>query len=54
MQRTFSTGIENISASCLRRSWVACEADHEISLPSRNSATAQDGLCDPWVWIAKS
>ena len=41
-------------ASCLRSAWVACEADHEVSLPSRNSATAQDGPIEPWVWMAKS
>src|SRR5262245_47809218 len=44
----------NIFASCLRRLCVACEADHEVSLPSLNSATAQEGPMEPWVLIAKS
>src|SRR5262249_8899439 len=54
MQCTFSAGRPNISASCLRRLWVACDADHDVSLPSLNSAIAQDGPIEPWVWIAKS
>src|SRR6516162_6602747 len=54
MQRTLSAGIANMVASCLRRLWVACEADQEVSLRSLNSATAQDGPIEPWVWIAKS
>ena len=54
MQRTSSSGIANIFASCLRRLWVACEADHEVSLPSLNSATAQEGPIEPCVWMAKS
>src|SRR5947209_18328217 len=44
----------NIVASCLRRSCVACEADQEVSCPSLNCATAQDGPIEPWVWMAKS
>src|SRR5215467_14407748 len=54
MQRTLSTFMPNIMASCLRRSWVACEADQEVSFPSLNCATAQDGPIEPWVWMAKS
>ena len=54
MQRTFSGGRSNILASCLRRLWVACDADQDVSLPSLNSATAQDGPIEPWVWMAKS
>src|SRR5262249_5508448 len=53
-QYTLSAGRLNSPESCLRRSWVPCEADHEVSLPSLNSATAQDGPIEPWVWIAKS
>ena len=47
MQRTPSTGMPNMVASCLRRSWVAGEADQEVSLPSLNSATAHDGPIEP-------
>src|SRR5512132_4075051 len=54
MQVTLSAGMPNIVASCLRRLCVACDADHEVSLPSLNSATAQDGPIEPWVWMAKS
>src|SRR6266508_2329232 len=54
MQRTLSAGMPNMVASCLRRLCVACEADHEVSLPSLNSATAQEGPIEPWVWMAKS
>src|SRR5262245_18332107 len=54
MQRTLSRGMPNMFASCLRRLCVACEADHEVSLPSLNSATAQDGPIESWVWMAKS
>src|SRR5258708_21193823 len=54
MQRTLSAGMPNMVASCLRRLWVACEADQEVSLPSLTSATAQDGPIEPWVWMAKS
>src|SRR6476646_6811317 len=54
MQRTFSAGMPNMVASCLRRLCVACEADQEVSWPSLNSATAQDGPIEPWVWMAKS
>src|SRR2546430_14332109 len=54
MQRTLLGPMPNIVASCLRRLWVACEADHEVSLPSLNSATAQDGPIEPWVWMGKS
>src|SRR5216684_6287293 len=41
-------------ASCLRRLCVACDADHDVSLPSLSSATAHDGPIEPWVWMAKS
>src|SRR5215468_5156572 len=54
MQRTSSGGMESILASCLLKLCVACEADHEVSLPSLNSATAHDGPIEPWVWTAKS
>src|SRR5690349_611814 len=54
MQRTLSAGMPNMVASCLRRPCVACDADQEVSLPSLNSATAQEGPIEPWVWIAKS
>src|SRR5260370_29238842 len=54
MQRTLSTGMPNMVASCLRKLCVACEADQEVSWPSLNSATAQDGPIEPWVWMAKS
>src|SRR6266581_1591830 len=54
MQRTFSTGSASICASCLRRLCVACEADQEVSMPSLNSATAQDGPIEPCMWMAKS
>ena len=49
-----SSGMANMLASCLRRLWVACDADQEVSLPSLNSATAQDGPIEPCVWMAKS
>jgi hypothetical protein len=54
MQRTLSAAMPNMVASCLRRLWVACEADQDVSLPSLNSATAQDGPIEPWVWMAES
>jgi hypothetical protein len=54
MQRTLSGAIPSMTARSLRRSWVACEADQEVSLPSLNSAMAQDGPIEPWVWMAKS
>src|SRR5262245_50128737 len=54
MQRTSSGGMANICASCFLRLWVACDADHDVSLPSLNSATAQDGPIEPCSWIAKS
>ena len=47
MQRTSSSGSENIRASCLRKLWVACEADQEINFPSMNSEIAQDGPIEP-------
>jgi hypothetical protein len=49
MQRTLSGVRPNMVASCLRRVCVACDADHDVSLPSLNSAIAQDGPIDPWV-----
>ena len=54
MQRTWAASMPNILASCLRRLWVACDADHDVSLPSFNSAMAQDGPIEPWMWMAKS
>src|ERR687887_58326 len=54
MQRTSSGDMRNMVASCLRRLCVACDADHEVSWPSLNSATAHDGPIEPWVWMAKS
>ena len=47
MQRTSSSGIENICASCLRKLWVACDADQDTSFPSLNWEIAQDGPIDP-------
>src|SRR4026207_1503371 len=51
MQRTLSGERPSIAASCLRRSCVAWDADHDVSLPSLNSAIAHDGPIEPWVWI---
>ena len=47
--RTFSGGNENICANCLRRLWVACDADHDVNAPSLNSAMAHDGPIEPCV-----
>ncbi len=33
---------------------VACEGDQIVSLPSRKSATAQDGPMEACVWMANS
>ena len=54
MQRTCSSGIRIMAASCLRRLCVICDAVQQVSLPSRISATAQEGPSEPWVWMAKS